>query len=179
MSQANELPVPTKIPDELWHEIKYLKAALLTFAYNARMCVEGKQLCTGEYDLNFHDWLQPLVETANQMNNIKRYCADNSRSDPVPQEIRGGKVTPSSWPEITDPHPIGALLDPDLGVNAVIERTQEGADPPAPTDAIPQAPLRHHASGGCPCLPGTPLTCPTGFAPWKTPCAGHGSSLSS
>jgi hypothetical protein len=94
MSQANELPVPTKIPDELWHEIKYLKAALLTFAYNARMCVEGKQLCTGEYDLNFHDWLQPLVETANQMNNIKRYAPTTAEVIPFPKKFA----------EVSNPH---------------------------------------------------------------------------
>ena len=34
----------------------------------------------------------------------------------------------SPRPEITDPHPIKALLDPDFGVFAVIEGAREGAD---------------------------------------------------
>ena len=89
MSQTNELPVPTKIPDELWHEIKYLKAALLTFAYNAGMSVEGRELRTGEYDLNFHSWLQPLIDTANQMGNIKRYAPTTAEVIPFPRKGSG------------------------------------------------------------------------------------------
>jgi hypothetical protein len=90
MSQANELPMPTKIPDEVWHEIKYLKAALLTFAYNALMSVEGRELRTGEYDLNFQSWLQPIVDAANQMNNIKRYAPTTAEVIPFPRTRKPG-----------------------------------------------------------------------------------------
>jgi len=74
MPQFDELAVPTKIPDELWHDINRVRTALVTFAYNARMSVEAKELRTGEYDLEFYRWLEPLVDTANQMRNIKRYA---------------------------------------------------------------------------------------------------------
>ena len=86
MSQADELPVPTKIPDDLWHEINDLKASLATFAYNARMCVEGKELRTGEYDLDFYRWLEPLIETVNQMRNIKRYAPTTAEVIPFPKK---------------------------------------------------------------------------------------------
>ena len=54
MSQFDELAVPTKIPDELWHDINRVRTALVTFAYNARMSVEAKELRTGEYDRDFY-----------------------------------------------------------------------------------------------------------------------------
>ena len=54
MSQFDELAVPTKIPDELWHDINRVRTALVTFAHNARMSVEAKELRTGEYDLEFY-----------------------------------------------------------------------------------------------------------------------------
>ena len=88
MSQANDLPVPTKIPDHLWHEINDLKASLAIFTYNARMCVEGKELLTGEYDLDFYKWLEPLTETVNQMRNIKRYAPTTAEVIPFPQKMR-------------------------------------------------------------------------------------------
>ena len=87
MSQPDELPVPTKIPDELWHEIKHLKAALLTFAYNARMSAGEREFHTGEYHLNFYSWLQPLVDTANQMKNIKRYAPTTAEVIPFPKKM--------------------------------------------------------------------------------------------
>jgi len=74
MSQFDELAVPTKIPDELWQDINRVRTALVTFAYNARMSVEAKELRTGEYDLEFYKWLEPLVDTTNHMRNIKRYA---------------------------------------------------------------------------------------------------------
>src|SRR6476660_9660515 len=86
MSQANALPVPTKIPDDLWCEIKDLQASLATFAYNARMCVEGKELLTGEYDLDFYAWRVPLIETVNQMRNIKRYAPTTAEVIPFPRK---------------------------------------------------------------------------------------------
>jgi len=49
MSQFDELAVPIKIPDELWHDINRVRTALRT----------------GEYDLEFDRWLEPLVDTAN------------------------------------------------------------------------------------------------------------------
>ena len=56
MSQFDELAVPTKIPDELWHDINRVRTALVTFVHNARMSVEAKELRTGEYDLEFYRW---------------------------------------------------------------------------------------------------------------------------
>jgi hypothetical protein len=38
------------------------------------MSVEAKELRRVEYDLEFYKWLEPLVDTANQMRNIKRYA---------------------------------------------------------------------------------------------------------
>jgi hypothetical protein len=38
------------------------------------MSVEAKELRTGEYDLEFYKWLEPLVDTTNHMRNIKRYA---------------------------------------------------------------------------------------------------------
>ena len=74
MSQFDELAVPTNIPDELWQDINRVRTALVTFAYNARMSVEAKELRTGEYDLEFYKWLEPLVDTTNHMRKIKRYA---------------------------------------------------------------------------------------------------------
>ena len=54
MSHFDELAVPTKIPDELWHDINRVRTALVTFVHNARMSVEAKELRTGEYDLEFY-----------------------------------------------------------------------------------------------------------------------------
>ena len=51
-----------------------MRTAFITFAYNARISVEAKELRTGEYDLEFYRWLEPLVDTANHMRNIKRYA---------------------------------------------------------------------------------------------------------
>lgn len=74
MSQPDELSVPTKIPDDLWHMVNRVKAELATFAYNARMAAQREELLTGEYDFEFYSWLQPLVETVNQMRSINRYA---------------------------------------------------------------------------------------------------------
>jgi hypothetical protein len=74
MSLPDELAVPTKLPDELWHEINNLRQALLTFAHHARVSVEAKELRTGEYEFDLYRWLEPLVVTASQMRNIKRYA---------------------------------------------------------------------------------------------------------
>ena len=84
----------------------------------------------------------------------------------------------SPRPKIADPHPINSVSNRHFGI-AVAEIAVELPRLILPADTIPQAPLRHDASGWCSYLPGTPLTGPTGFAPWKTPCAAHGSSLSS
>jgi len=54
MTQPDELSVPAKIPDELWHEINHLRQALLTFMHHARISVEAKELCTGEYEFDFY-----------------------------------------------------------------------------------------------------------------------------
>ena len=54
MTQPDELSVPAKIPDELWHEINHLRQALPTFMHHARISVEAKELCTGEYEFDFY-----------------------------------------------------------------------------------------------------------------------------
>ena len=87
MSPPDELPIPTKIPDELWHEINRLKAALATFAYNARMSAHGKELLTGEYEFEFYSWLEPLVDTVSQMRNIKRYAPTTAEIVPFPKKL--------------------------------------------------------------------------------------------
>jgi hypothetical protein len=87
VSHADELNVPTKIPDELWHEIKYLKAALATFAFNAQMSVQEKELHTDECDVEFYRWLQPLTETVNQMRHIKRYAPTTAEVIPFPKKV--------------------------------------------------------------------------------------------
>ena len=91
MSQFDELAVPTKIPDELWHDINRVRTALVTFAYNARMSVEAKELRTGEYDLDFYKWLEPLVDTANQMRNIKRYAPATAEIIPFRMKRRDAR----------------------------------------------------------------------------------------
>ena len=90
MSQFDELTVPTKIPDDLWQDINCLRMALVTFTYNARMSVEAKELHTGEYDLEFYRWLEPLVETANRMRNIKRYTPRTAEI--IPFQRKAGKT---------------------------------------------------------------------------------------
>lgn len=87
MSQTDEFPMPTKIPDDLWHEINRLRTALVTFAFNARMSVEERELQTGEYDAEFYTWLQPLVETINQMRSIKRYAPTAAEIIPFPKRM--------------------------------------------------------------------------------------------
>jgi hypothetical protein len=91
MSHHDELPVPTKIPDELWHEINYLKTALLTFAHHARMCIEAKELRTGEYEFDFYRWLEPLVVTASQMRSIKRYAPTTAEVIQFPNKVMGAE----------------------------------------------------------------------------------------
>src|SRR5262245_41370177 len=81
--RPDELAVPTKILDELWHDIKCLKAGLATFVYNARLSVQEKEMLTGEYDLDFYSWLEPLIETVNQMRNIKRYAPGDGGGDSI------------------------------------------------------------------------------------------------
>jgi hypothetical protein len=51
------------------------------------MSVEGKELRTGEYDVEFYSWLQPLVETVNQMKNIKRYAPTTAEVIPFPKKL--------------------------------------------------------------------------------------------
>jgi len=87
MSEPDEFPVPTKLPDELWHEIKRLKAALATFAFDAQMSAQSKELLTGEYDFDFYQWLQPLTETVNQMRYIKRYAPTTAEVIPFPKKV--------------------------------------------------------------------------------------------
>ena len=87
MSHPDELAVPTKIPDDLWYEIDKVKTALVTFAHNARMSVEAKELRTGEYDPAFYKWLEPLVNTASQMRNIKRYAPTTAEVIPFRKKI--------------------------------------------------------------------------------------------
>ena len=91
MSHADELDVPTKIPDELWFDIKYLKAALATFAFNAQMLAQEKALQTGEHELEFYRWLQPLTETVNQMRDIKRYAPTTAEVIPFPKKMGEGR----------------------------------------------------------------------------------------
>src|SRR5438874_11798637 len=80
MSQFGELAVPTKIPDELWHDINRVRTAFITFAYNARMSVEAKELRTGEYDLEFDRWLEPLVDTAETSSDMRLRLQRSFRS---------------------------------------------------------------------------------------------------
>jgi hypothetical protein len=87
MSPPNEPPVPTKIPDDLWHQINRVRTALLTFAYNARMSVEASELRTGEYDLEFYKWLEPLVDVASRMKGIKRYAPATAEVIPFPTNV--------------------------------------------------------------------------------------------
>lgn len=87
MTQPDELPVPAQIPDELWHEIAHMRQALLTFAHQARMSVEAKELRTGEYEFDFYRWLEPLVVTASQMRNIKRYAPTTADIIPFPKRV--------------------------------------------------------------------------------------------
>ena len=91
MSQFDELAVPTKIPDELWYDINRVRTALVTFAYYARMSVETKELRTGEYDVEFYRWLEPLVDTANQMRNIKRYAPATAEIIPFRMKRRDAR----------------------------------------------------------------------------------------
>ena len=51
------------------------------------MSVQGKELRTGEYDFEFYSWLQPLVETVNQMKNIKRYAPTTAEVIPFPKKM--------------------------------------------------------------------------------------------
>jgi hypothetical protein len=87
MSQSDELSVPTKIPDDLWHKISRLKAELATFAYNARMSAQRQELLIGEYNFEFYSWLQPLVDTVNQMRSIKRYAPTTAEVIPFPKKM--------------------------------------------------------------------------------------------
>lgn len=87
MSPTDEFPVPTKIPDELWHEIKRFKAALASFAFNAQMSAQANEVHTGECDFDFYRWLQPLTETVNQMRHIKRYAPTTAEVIPFPKKM--------------------------------------------------------------------------------------------
>ena len=87
MSKTDELSVPTRIPDELWYDINRLRAELATFAFNAHMSAQQKELETGEYDFAFYSWLQPLTETVNQMKNIKRYAPTTAEVIPFPKKM--------------------------------------------------------------------------------------------
>ena len=87
MSQSDEHPVPDKIPDDLWYEAQRLKAALATFAFDAQMAAQEKELHMGECDLEFYRWLQPLAETVNQMRLIKRYAPTTAEVIPFPKKI--------------------------------------------------------------------------------------------
>ena len=87
MSQPDELSIPTKIPDDLWHEIARLKAALATFAYNARMSAQRQEVLSGEYDFEFYSWLQPLVDSVNQLRSIKRYAPTTAEVIPFPKKM--------------------------------------------------------------------------------------------
>ena len=87
VSYADDLIVPTKLPDELWHEIKRLKAALATFAFNAQMSAQEKEMHTGECDVEFYLWLQPLTETVNQIRLIKRYAPTTAEVIPFPKKM--------------------------------------------------------------------------------------------
>jgi hypothetical protein len=49
-----------------------------------------RELRTGEYDLNFQSWLQPIVDAANQMNNIKRYAPTTAEVIPFPRTRKPG-----------------------------------------------------------------------------------------
>ena len=77
-------PLPTKIPDDLWHELKRVKAHLATFAYKTKVSAQENELLTGEYDFEFYSWLQPLVETVNQMRKIERYRPMKAEVIPFP-----------------------------------------------------------------------------------------------
>ena len=46
------------------------------------MSVEAKELRTGEYDLEFDRWLEPLVDIASHMRNIKRYAPATAENIP-------------------------------------------------------------------------------------------------
>jgi hypothetical protein len=87
VSQPDEHPVPDKIPDDLWHEIKRLKAALAAFAFDAQMSAQEKELHTGDCDLEFYRWLQPLTDTVNQMRFIKRCAPTTAEIIPFPKKI--------------------------------------------------------------------------------------------
>jgi len=79
--------IPTKIPDDLWHMVNHVKAELTTFAYNARMAAQREELLTGECDFEFYSWLQPLVETVNQMRSIKRHAPTTAEVIPFQKKM--------------------------------------------------------------------------------------------
>ena len=84
MSPLDPLPIPTRIPDDLWHELKRVKAHLATFAYKTKISAQENELRTGEYDFEFYAWLQPLVETVNQMRKIERHRPIKAEIVPFP-----------------------------------------------------------------------------------------------
>jgi len=84
MSPLDPLPIPTKIPDDLWHDLKRVKAHLATFVYKTQLSVQENERLTGEYDFDLYKWLQPLVETVNQMRKIERYRPTTAEVVPFP-----------------------------------------------------------------------------------------------
>jgi hypothetical protein len=71
---------------------------------------------------------------------------------------------------------IGALLDPYLGVDVVIEGAQEGTEPPAPTHSFTQAPLRGYALWHRLRASGALLAGLAGFATWDRFCRSFSAS---
>jgi hypothetical protein len=63
------------------------RSELTTFAYNARMAAQREELLTGECDFEFYSWLQPLVETVNQMRSIKRYAPTTAEVIPFQKKM--------------------------------------------------------------------------------------------
>jgi hypothetical protein len=84
-----------------------------------------------------------------------------------------GEPTISTRPEIVNPHTVDALLYPDLRVGMIGQGTHKKAGSPAPTDAIPRAPLRRDADSNRACAPGTLLARFSGLTAGEAYSAAH------
>jgi hypothetical protein len=83
MSPPNPQPVPTKLPDDLWHDIQRVKERMLTFLADAQRAAEEEERL-GTFDAALYRWLDPMATAVQQMGAIKRNGPRMANVVPLP-----------------------------------------------------------------------------------------------
>ena len=86
MSPPDIPPVPTNIPDDLWFDIQRVRRRLASFIADAQLSVRDDEARTGQHDISFYAWLEPLAKAVTELRKAKRHAPSAANVIAFPQK---------------------------------------------------------------------------------------------